>query len=117
MTDTRSKRACWWAMLCHLSALCAYVGIPFGHILGPLIVWHVKKKEFPFVDDQGKESLNFQLSMTVYAMVGIVLTFVFLGFLMLIFVVVAHIVLIIVASANASRGVTYRYPYTIRFLT
>lgn len=104
-------------MLCHLSALSVYLGIPFGHLLGPLLVWYLKRAEFPFVDDQGKESLNFQLSMTVYAILAVVLTVVFLGFLLVLFIVVAHIVLIIIASVNASRGVTYRYPYTIRFLT
>jgi uncharacterized Tic20 family protein len=104
-------------MLCHLSALSLYLGIPFGHLLGPLIIWYWKRAEYPFLDDQGKESLNFQLSMTVYAIVAIMLTVLFLGFLVLVFIVVAHIVLIIIASVNASKGVTYRYPYTIRFLT
>jgi uncharacterized Tic20 family protein len=49
-----------WGMLCHLSALSAYV-TGFGGILGPLIVWLIKKDTMPFVDDQGKESLNFQI--------------------------------------------------------
>ena len=57
-------------MFCHLSALSLYLGIPLGHLILPLIIWYWKRAEFPFVDDQGKESLNFQLSMTVYAIVA-----------------------------------------------
>src|SRR5579885_1600590 len=67
-----------WGMLCHLSALSAYF-TGFGGILGPLIVWLVKKDEIPFVDDQGKESLNFQISMLIYHLVGIALLMCVIG--------------------------------------
>ena len=56
-------------MLCHLSSLAGSV-IPFGNIVGPLVVWLIKKDEYAFVDDQGKESLNFQISITIYTVVG-----------------------------------------------
>ncbi|MEW6113824.1 MAG: DUF4870 domain-containing protein, partial [Thermodesulfobacteriota bacterium] len=61
-----SKQATNWGMLCHLSALLGLVLISFGHILGPLVVWLFKKNDDPFIDEQGKESLNFQISMTIY---------------------------------------------------
>src|SRR5437879_6046718 len=54
-----------WNMLCHLSALSAYIGIPFGQILGPLIVWQLKKNEYPSVEIHGKAALNFQITVTI----------------------------------------------------
>jgi len=55
-----------WATLCHLSALLMLIGVPLGNVVGPLVVWLVKRNQHPFVDDQGKEALNFQLSVTLY---------------------------------------------------
>ena len=103
-------------MLTHLTALCGFIGVPFGHLLGPLIVWLVKKDQIPLVDDQGKESLNFQLSMTLYGIVAGLLMFVVIGVPLLIALVLADIVLVIIASVEANKGNLYRYPLTIRFL-
>jgi uncharacterized Tic20 family protein len=105
-----------WAMLSHLTALCGFIGIPFGHILGPLIVWLIKKDQFPLVDDQGKESLNFQITMTIYGIVAGLLTLVFIGFVLLAVLVIADIVLVIMASIEANKGTAYRYPFTIRLI-
>ena len=63
MDEQQAKQ---WGMLCHLSALSVFIGIPFGNILGPLIVWLLKREEDPFIDEQGRESLNFQISMSIY---------------------------------------------------
>ena len=71
-------------MLCHLAALSAFVGVPFGHVLGPLVVWLIKRNEIPMVEQQGKESLNFQISMTIYGMVAFLLVFVVVGIFLLI---------------------------------
>ena len=65
-----SKDEKMWGMFCHLSALAGYIGIPFGNIIGPLIIWMVKKEQFKFVDDQGKESLNFQITITIAAFIA-----------------------------------------------
>ena len=105
-----------WGMFCHLSALSGFVGVPFGNLLGPLIIWLVKKNDFPFVDEQGKESLNFQISMTIYGLVSALLAFVVIGFFLLGIVAVADLVLIIIASVKTSNGESYRYPVTIRFI-
>lgn len=105
-----------WAMMCHLTALSAYLGIPFGNIIGPLIIWLIKKDDFPFVDDQGKESLNFQISITIYAILAGLLTFVFIGFLLLPIIFIGNIVLIILATVHSNKGEYYRYPYSIRFI-
>lgn len=105
-----------WAMLCHLSALCAYIGIPFGHILGPIIVWQLKKNDYPMVDEHGKESLNFQISITIYAIVSGILMFAIIGFILLPALMIFHLVLTIIAAVKTSDGEHYRYPFTIRLL-
>jgi uncharacterized protein len=114
--DRLQSEARTWAMLTHLVALCGFIGVPFGHIIGPLVVWLVKKDQFPLVDDQGKESLNFQISMTIYGIVAGILSFVVIGIPLLIALVLADIVLVIIASVAANQGQLYRYPLTIKFL-
>jgi uncharacterized Tic20 family protein len=111
-----SKQEQNWGMLCHLTGLVLLLGVPFGHILGPLIVWLIKRNEYPFVDEQGRESLNFQISMTIYAILSGLLVLVAVGFILLAVVVVADVILVIVASVKVSNGKPYRYPLTIRFL-
>lgn len=105
-----------WAMACHLSTLVGYFFIPFGHIIAPLIIWLIKKEDSPFVDDQGKESLNFQISMTIYAVISGILVFVLIGFLMLAALYLMEIICVVIAAVKANDGEKYRYPLTIRFL-
>jgi uncharacterized Tic20 family protein len=102
-------------MACHLVALAGFV-IPFGHIIGPLILWLVKKEESEFVDDQGKESLNFQISITIYAFVAALLAIILIGILLLIAVGIFSLVMIVVAAVKASSGEKYRYPLTLRLI-
>jgi uncharacterized Tic20 family protein len=116
MTKEKIKQANTWAMFCHLSALSLFLGIPLGHIIAPLIIWLVKKDEFAFVDEQGKESLNFQISMTIYAAVAGLLCFALIGIPLLIIIGVADIVLVIIASVKANQGEKYQYPFTIRVI-
>src|SRR5687767_10925703 len=115
-TDTTSDERTW-AMLAHLSALLVFTAIPFAHILGPLVVWLVKREEFPLVNDQGKESLNFQISMTIYGIVAAILVSLLIGIFLGIALMIAWLVLVIVASIKAHDGVPYRYPLTIRFIS
>lgn len=114
-TDMPNKDERLWGMLCHLLSFSGYL-VPFGSVLGPLIVWMIKKDEMPFVNDQGKESLNFQLTMLIAVIISAILCFVLIGFLMLGVVLIFQIVVVIMASIKANDGVKYRYPYTIRFL-
>ncbi len=114
--DVMDKDTRMWAMLCHLSALATYIGLPFGNIIGPLVVWMIKRETSPFVDDQGKEALNFNISMIIYGIVCAVLMLVVIGFFLLILLCIAHIVLTIIAAIKANNGETYRYPATIRFV-
>ena len=104
-----------WGMLCHLSALSMYLtGV--GFIVGPLIVWLVKKDDHPFIDDQGKESLNFEISISIYYIVSTVAIFCVIGIPLLAILHIFHIVMIIIAAIRANGGDTYRYPLTIRLI-
>jgi uncharacterized Tic20 family protein len=105
-----------WAMLCHLLGLCAFIGIPFGNIIGPLVVWLIKGKEFEFVDEQGKEALNFQIAITIYGFIAGLLILVFIGWILLFALAIADIVFIIIASMKANDGESYRYPYIFRLI-
>jgi len=104
-----------WAMFCHLSTFSTCF-VPFGNILGPLIVWLIKKEEYPLVDDQGKEALNFQISVMIWALIAGILCFVLIGFPLLIALLVFDIVVTIMAAIQANQGNYYRYPMTIRFI-
>ena len=105
-----------WGMLCHLTALLGLVGIPFGNIFGPLLVWLYKKKAYAMVDKQGRESLNFQLTMTILVLIAALLIYLKIG-MMLIFVLASiNVVLVLIASVQSYRGETFRYPFRIRFL-
>ena len=143
-----------WAMLCHLSALLwvplasfLFLGIPlylpFLNILGPLIIWQWKKTQNPWIDFQGKESLNFQLSLTVYALIVIVISLflvlttcgialttdlmakhlktVFNSLLVVLgifisLIMLSQLIFVNLAAIKAYNGQHYRYPFTIRFL-
>ena len=113
--DGPSKDDRMWGMLAHLAALAGYV-IPFGNLVGPLIVWLVKKDEMPFVDDQGKESLNFQITMTIALLISSALICVFIGIVLLPLVAIYDLVLTIIAAIKANEGVRYRYPWTLRLI-
>lgn len=111
-----SKDERMWAMFCHLSVLSGYV-IPFGNIVGPLIVWMIKRDEYPLVADQGKEALNFQITVWIAVICCIPLCFVCIGVPLLIGIGLADLILTIVAMVKANEGVRYRYPLTIRMIT
>ena len=105
-----------WGMLCHLTALAAMLGVPFGNIIGPLVVWLIKRQEMPWVDAHGKESLNFQISLTIYSIGAFILAFVLIGFFILIAIMIFGLVMVIIASIKANDGEMYRYPLTIRII-
>ena len=103
-------------MLCHLAALAAFTGIPFGNVLGPLIVWLMKREDSTFIDTHGKEAVNFQISVTIYAVIGLVLLLAVIGFVLLPVLLVVTVITLISASIRASNGDSYRYPLNIRFI-
>ncbi len=104
-----------WAMLCHLSAFAGYF-FPFGGIIGPLICWLSRKDESQWVNQNGKASLNFQMSILLYMILAAPLVIIIIGIPIIIFLAVLEIICIIIASIKASKGEEYRYPITIPFI-
>ena len=105
-----------WCVLCHAAALLGLFFHFLGHLLGPLIVWLVKRGDSPEVDAHGKESLNFQISMLIYDAIAAILCIVLIGIPILIALWILNTVLVIIASIQASEGKFYRYPITIRLI-
>lgn len=153
MKQKTQKQMRVWGMLCHLSAVAAWVmviclvivGIPLFlplNILAPLIVWKYKKSKYPWIDLQGKESLNFQMSLTLYSLIFIIiaLCIVFITgglalisnsiillkmaldylltglFILTLFALSLQLFIVNFAAMKAYKGEHYRYPFTIRFL-
>ncbi|MDQ0063907.1 DUF4870 domain-containing protein [Paenibacillus harenae] len=104
-----------FAMLCHVIAFAGFI-IPFGSIIGPLIIWLIKKDQSPYVNAHGKESLNFQISILIYGLVSAILWLVFIGIFVSIAVGIFWLVMTIIGTIRATEGQYYRYPLTIRFL-
>ena len=115
-TSTTSSNVRTWTVLCHASALAGFFVPWAGHILGPLIVWLAKRGDSAEIDEHGKESLNFQISMLIYNLIAGVLCLVLIGFVVLGILHILNLVLVIVASIQASEGKLYRYPITIRLI-
>jgi len=98
-------------VLLHISALSGLV-VPFGNIFGPLLVWLVKKDDSRFIDESGKEALNFQITWTIL-MIGALLTVVVgVGVLLVPIIAVAWIILVVIGTIRASNKEVYRYPLT-----
>jgi uncharacterized protein len=115
-TSTSSSDVRMWNVLCHATALAGFFVPWAGHILGPLIVWLAKRNDSPEIDQHGKESLNFQISMLIYNVIAGVLCLVLIGFVILAILHILNLVLVIIASIQASEGKFYRYPLAIRLI-
>lgn len=111
-----SKEQQNWAMFCHLSALAGFL-IPFGNILGPLIIWLIKRAEMPLVEQHGKEAINFQITVSIAVVVCFLLMFVLVGFVLVFIVGLGALILTIMAAVNVANGkLDYRYPFALRLL-
>jgi uncharacterized Tic20 family protein len=106
-----------WAMFCHLSALFFLGMATIVHIVGPLVVWLMKRDDHPFIDEHGKESVNFQITITIYTLLLLPLVCIVIGIPLLIALWIANIVFVIIAAVKASNGEAYRYPLTIRLIS
>lgn len=112
-----SKDARLWAMICHLAGLAGFVvPVIVSGVIAPLIIWLIKKDEDPFIDENGKEVVNFQISISIYSMACIPLVFIVIGVPLLIGVWIFDLVCIIIAALKANEGQHYRYPLTIRLI-
>jgi len=109
-SDTRT-----WGMFCHLSAFAGFI-IPFFNIVGPLIVWLIKKDEMAYVDHHGKEALNFQITIFLAFIACIVLSFVVIGVFLIPIVGIFSFVMTIIAGIKANGGEHYKYPICLRLI-
>lgn len=105
-----------WGMIVHIIALVGLLGNGIGFLLGPLIVWMLKKEEHAFVDQQGKEAVNFQITMLLAILVCLLLTLLVIGFFLMAIVGLVMVILPIIAAVKANDGIAYKYPFTIRFI-
>lgn len=103
-----------FAMLCHVAAFAGFL-IPLGNIIGPLIIWLMKKDQSYYVDAHGKESLNFQISIMIYGIVSAILWLVVVGIVLSIAIGLFWLIMTIIGTVRATEGHNYRYPLTIRF--
>ncbi|VVP04892.1 DUF4870 domain-containing protein [Pseudomonas silesiensis] len=115
LLPTPGKEVRQWAMFCHLSALLG-IWIPFGTLIGPLILWQMKREMDPFIDAQGKEALNFQITVAIATGLSILLMVVVVGFFLIGLVAIGAVVLTIIAGVKANEGFPYRYPFTWRLI-
>jgi uncharacterized Tic20 family protein len=104
-----------YAMFTHLAAFSGYV-VPFGNVIGPLVVWLMKRHESWLVDDHGKRSLNFQISLMIWMLLCIPLMFVFVGFLLLLALLVIDIVFVIRNAIRASNEEAPYYPLSLQLV-
>lgn len=103
------------AMWCHLSTFTGAL-LPFTNFLMPLIIWVAYKDSYDIVDDQGKESINFQITLFIYGIIATLFIFIVVGVFLLAVVALFAIIQVIKASIDASNGKKYRYPLCLRFI-
>ncbi len=100
-----------FSLLCHLIALVPYLGV-----LGPLIIWFLRRDEYAEVNRQGKDSINFQLSIWIYSLVAGLLVFMGIGALIITLIGILNLIVVIVASIKSYNGERFEYPLSIRFI-
>ena len=110
-----SKDERTWAMLCHFSTYIGFI-FPFGNIIVPLIIWLSKREDLPLVEDQGREVLNFQISMTIYFIISGILCIILIGIPIVIGLIIFDFIITIVAAISANDGKYYRYPINLKLI-
>lgn len=105
-----------WAVICHLAAFTGLILPYVGIVIGPLVVWLLKKDGMPFVDDQGREAVNFQITIFIAGLVCMVLVWVLIGFALLAALALFDVIVTVIAAIRASEGVAYRYPVNLRLI-
>ncbi|MBB1365585.1 DUF4870 domain-containing protein [Pseudoalteromonas sp. SR44-5] len=110
-----SKDERMWAMLCHLSALAGFI-IPMGSIIGPLIVWLIKKDEMPLVAEHGRKSLNFQITMFIAYIVCLILMFAVIGVILLPIVAIFSFIMVVIGAIKTNDGKEFNYPFSLQLI-
>ena len=104
------------AAICHLSGFIGFLFPPIGHLLGPLVVWLIYRDKSSFIDDQGREAVNFQLTVTFYVIASSVLVLIIVGIFLLVVLSIFWLVAVLVATARTAKGLPFRYPLNLRIL-
>ncbi len=111
-----SKEERLWSTFCHLSCFAIFLLPPVGHLIAPLILWLIKRHDSAFIDEHGKEAINFQISVSLYAIPCVILTFFLIGIPLAIGLALFWFGASVYAAIQANDGMVFRYPLTIRFL-
>lgn len=112
-TDDKDQRT--WAALLQVSQLAGYV-LPLAGLAVPLAIWLIKKDTMPFVERQGKEVLNFQITLWIALLIAGFLCWILIGFVLLPILVLIGVIMPIVGAVRCSHGDDYRYPLIFRFV-
>ena len=104
-----------WGMFCHVAVFAGCI-VPLGNIIGPLVIWLMKKDQYGFVDYNARQAMNFQITFLIAMLAGLLLSFVLIGILMMIGFGIFALVVTIKAIVASSRGEYYSYPCSIQFI-
>ena len=104
-----------WAMFLHLSLLAGFL-MPLGGLIVPIVIWQLKKADMPELNVHGKIVVNWIISEIIYAFVGLILAFVWIGIPLLIALKFLSVVFPIIGGLKANDGEAWNYPFSIRFL-
>lgn len=115
MTESNNKDANQWGMFVHFSILAGFI-IPFAGLILPIVLWQMKKEEFPIVDQHGKVVVNWMISSFIYGIVCSILILLVIGMFGLIALAIATVVFAIIGGIKANDGEVWEYPLSIKFL-
>ncbi|MBK8493365.1 MAG: DUF4870 domain-containing protein [Saprospirales bacterium] len=104
-----------FATFAHLGMIAGFV-FPLGNIIVPLVIWLTQRDKSDFVDAHAKEALNWQLTVTILAFGGIILSMLIIGIPLLIMLGLACLVFSILAAIKANEGSMYAYPFNFRII-
>lgn len=105
-----------WGILVHAAALSGLF-VPFGNILGPLVIWAIKRDDSQFIDENGKQAVNFQITWTILVIVAALTVLIGIGVVLLPLVAIAWLILVIIAIVRTSENQVYDYPLTLEVVS
>jgi len=113
--DPDEQQARQWAMFLHLSQLAGYI-IPLVGLIAPIVIWQMKKDEYPILDEHGKAVVNWIISELIYGAICFVLVFIVIGFPMLMVLGILAVIFPIIGGIKANNGELWHYPMAINIL-
>jgi uncharacterized protein len=110
--DTNART---WAMLLHFSVFAGYI-VPIAGLIAPVVIWQIKKNEYPELDEHGKAVVNFIISLVIYSLISAVLVIVLIGVPLLLALAAIGIIFPIIGGIKANNGELWRYPLTLNII-